>query len=74
MIRYLYIVTLLLASCGQTKNRADQNKVANSDSTSKAIENTPVNNFPPTDKTIKFLWRADKYDETLKDTFNSIFH
>ena len=26
-----------------------------------------------TDKTVKFLWRADKYDDALKTTFNSIF-
>src|SRR3569832_142073 len=25
------------------------------------------------DTTVKFLWRANKYNEELKDTFNSIF-
>ena len=73
-MKYLYIAILLfLASCGQTNNAVDQSKVANSDTVLKDIENTPVNNFQFTDKSVKFLWRADKYDEELKDTFNSIF-
>jgi hypothetical protein len=71
---YLYIATLVfLASCGQTNNNTDKNEVVNTDSVSKAVENTSVRKFQLTDKTVKFLWRADKYDETLKDTFNSIF-
>lgn len=71
---YLYIATLiLLSSCGQTNNDSNKNEVVNSDPVSKTVENTSVTNFQLTDKTVKFLWRADKYDEALKDTFNSIF-
>ena len=74
MNRYLYIATLiLLASCGQTNNNSDKNEVVNSDSISKTIENTSERNFRLTDKTVKFLWRADKYDEALKVFVNSIF-
>lgn len=73
-MKYLYIATLvLLASCEQTNNNSDKNEGVNSDSVSKTAENTSVRNFQLTDKTVKFLWRADKYDEALKDTFNSIF-
>lgn len=73
-MKYLYIVILvLLASCGQTNNNSEKKEVVNSDSVSKTIENTSARNFQLTDKTVKFLWRADKYDEALKDTFNSIF-
>ena len=74
MTKYLYIlIFVLLASCVQTNNNSDKKEVAISDSVSKTVENTSVTNFQLTDKTIKFLWRADKYDEALKDTFNSIF-
>jgi len=74
MMKYLYIATLiLLASCVQTNNNSDKNEVVNSDTISKIVENTSVANFQLTDKTVKFLWCADKYDEALKDTFNSIF-
>lgn len=74
MNRYLYIATLiLLASCGQTNNTSDKNEALNSDSVSETVENTSERNFQLTDKTVKFLWREDKYDEALKDTFNSIF-
>lgn len=73
-MKYLYIAILLfLASSVQTNNAVDLSKVANSHTVLKDIENTPVNNFQFTDKTVKFLWRADKYDDELKDTFNSIF-
>jgi hypothetical protein len=74
MIKYLHTATLIfLASCGLTTNNSDKNEVANSDPVSKKTENTSVRSFKLTDKTVKFLWRADKYDEALKDTFNSIF-
>lgn len=70
-MKYLYIATLiLLTSCGQNKH-SDKNGAVPTDSVSK--EETSERNFEPTDKTVKFLWRADKYDEALKDTFNSIF-
>ena len=73
-MKYVYIATLvLLASCGQTKNTSDKNEVVNSVPVSKTVDNTSVTNFQLTDKTVKFLWRADRYDEALKDTVNSIF-
>jgi hypothetical protein len=67
-MKYLYIATLVLfASCGQTNNNSNKNEVVNPDPVSKTVETTSVTNFQLTDKTVKFLWRADKYDEALKD-------
>ena len=55
---------MLFISCGQPNN--NQNK-------SEVITNTTLKtNETLKDKTIKFLWRENKYDETLKDTFNTI--
>lgn len=74
MTKYLYLLTLVfLASCGQTNSNTDKNEVVNSDSVSTIIKNNSVRNFQLNDTTVKFLWRADKYDHELKDTFNSIF-
>ena len=74
MMKYFYIVTLVLfASCAQTNNSSDKKEVFKFDSVSKTVENASKRNFRLTDKTVKFLWRADKYDEALKDSFNSIF-
>jgi hypothetical protein len=72
-MKYLHIATIvLLASCGQTNNNSDKNEVVNSDPVSKKVVETE-NKIKLNDKTVKFLWRDDKYDEELKDTFNSIF-
>jgi hypothetical protein len=74
MTKYLYLLTLVfLTSCGQTNNNSKNSGVVNSDSVTKTIENTSARKFQLTDKTVKFLWRANKYDEGLHDTFNSIF-
>ena len=74
MTKYFYILTLvLLVSCRQTNNDSNKKEVVNSDSVLKTVENTTVGNFQLKDKTVKFLRRDDKYDEALKDTFNSIF-
>lgn len=74
-MRYFYsAIFVILASCGQTNNNSDKNELVNSDAVvSETDENTSVRSFKLTDKTVKFLWRADKYDEAFKDTFNSIF-
>ena len=64
---------VLLVSCGQTNNNSDKNELVNIDAVvSEPNENTSVRSFKLTDKTVKFLWRSDKYDEAFKDTFNSI--
>jgi hypothetical protein len=70
MMKYLYITTIVLVtSCGQKNNDFDKKKVIHSD----PVSNTSITKFKLEDKTVKFLWRADKYDAELKDTFNSIF-
>ena len=74
MNRFLYIVTLVfLASCGQTNNNSDKKEIVPTDTVSMILENTLARNFRLTDTTVKFLWRANRYDEVVKDTFNSIF-
>lgn len=73
MTKYLYIATLVfLASCGQKNNNSNKIEVV-TDTVSKKEEITSEEKFKLTDKTVKFLWRADKYDKALKDTFHSIF-
>ncbi len=72
MKKHFYIATFILiflGSCGQTKNNSDKDKIT----TLETSEIAGTKNYSLTDKTIKFLWRNNKYDETLKDTFNSIF-
>ncbi len=54
----------MLTYCGQSKINLDKNEDSNADTTKTVTL---------TDKTIKFLWREDKFDETFKDTFSSIF-
>lgn len=74
MTKYLYIASLIfLTSCGQTNNDSNKNEVVLIDTVSKKEETTSERNFKLTDKTVKFLWRDDKYDKALKDTFDSIF-
>jgi len=74
MTKYLYIATLVfLVSCGQANNNSDKNEDVVTDTNSKKDKITTEKIFKLTDKTVKFLWRANKYDEALKDTFNSIF-
>jgi len=71
MKKYLYILTLgFLASCGQTNSNSYKNEVANKGALSN--KNTSEKTFKLTDKKVKFLWREGKYDQELKDTFNTI--
>lgn len=73
MTKYLYIATLVfLASWGKTNNNSDKNEVVIANIITKTEETTSERNFKLTDKTVKFLWREDRYDQELKDTFNTI--
>lgn len=73
MMKYLYIATMVfLASCGQTDNNPNKNEVVIADTITKTEETASKRNFKLTDKTVKFLWREDSYDQELKDTFNKI--
>lgn len=38
-----------------------------------AQKNDSLPNNQPADKSVKFLWRADKYDEQLKENFSTLF-
>lgn len=58
---------VFLASCGK-RNNNDDLKVTNLDSVATKIDRTLILR----DRTEKFLWREEKYDEELKDTFNTI--
>jgi hypothetical protein len=62
-------IVFIVISCGQT-TKDTENKVANNN------PNTQINmlegNSKLTDKKENFLWREDRYNEELKDTFNTI--
>jgi len=67
-MKYLSILTFVfLASCGQTNNNSKKSEVVNADSVYTSAKPVKL-----TDKSVKFLWREDRYDEELKDTFNTI--
>lgn len=69
-MKYFLLATFIfLVSCGKTNKNSDKNEEIVTDTVS---ENEETNSIL-TDKTVKFLWRADKYDEELDRTFNSIF-
>ena len=69
---YITII-VLLASCGQTNSNADKNAIGTTDTTTKTEKIIAANTISLRDTTVKFLWRGNKYDEELKDSFNSIF-
>ncbi|RYF21191.1 MAG: hypothetical protein EOO42_10990 [Flavobacteriales bacterium] len=68
---YFYLSTLIfLSACGQPST---ENKGATTDTLAKTVKDTSVKQAPLSDKTVKFLWRANKYDESIKDSVSSIF-
>lgn len=74
MKKYLYLAILILfASCGQTNKSSDKDDVVLKDSVLKTAEKTSAQTIKLADRTVKFLWHGDKYDQELKATFNSIF-
>jgi len=65
--RVIYIVIFILSvSCGQKNSNTKATAIEENNAVSDSI-------FTLSDKSIKFLWRDDKYDEVLKDTFSTIF-
>lgn len=72
-MKHLYFLILaLLASCGLTHNKTDRDDVVDYNAASKVELNTPASNVKLTNKKVKFLWRANKYDEVLKDTISAM--
>jgi hypothetical protein len=68
-MKWFYIMTLVfLTSCGQTNSNSSKRDRTKLDGTSAAHKTA----FILRDKTVKYLWREDKYDEELKDTFSTI--
>ncbi|MDA3615263.1 hypothetical protein [Polluticaenibacter yanchengensis] len=65
---FLIAFVILLVSCGQTNTGSEKNEIKATDTSSPGPAITKTE-----EKTVKFLWRDKKYDEVLKDTFNSIF-
>lgn len=58
-------ILIILMSCAkksESENLTTDDKTINVDT-----------GFKLTDKSVKFLWREDEYDEELKDTVNTIF-
>lgn len=73
MSKYFFIATLIfIVSCGLINNNTEESKPDNIASNSKTTESFNKNMYKLTDKNEKFLWREDRYDEELKDTFNTI--
>ena len=73
MTKNLYLLTLVfLASCSQTNNNLEKKEVVYGDSVYKSIENTSDKTLKVSDKNVKFLWREERYDAELKNTFNAI--
>lgn len=74
MIKQLCIASLVLfISCRQTNNNSNKGELINEDTSSKTNETAINKTIALRNKTVKFLWRKMAYDETLKDTLNSIF-
>lgn len=75
-MKYIHIITILffIISCGQNNNNNTlvKNDINSSDDISQTKEHISLN-VKLTDKTVKFLWCAPKYDEEFKETFYSIF-
>ena len=62
---------IIIASFGQPNN-SDKNLPGKIDSLIKTDEVSFIKTIPA-DTTVKFLWCANKYNEELQDTVNSIF-
>jgi len=68
--KYLSVLTLIfLSACGQANK---QNEGTVTDTLAKTAEDTLAKQIQLKEKTIKFLWRANKYDEAIKDSVSSI--
>jgi hypothetical protein len=73
MTKNLYILTFVfLASCGGTNSNSEKNKTGGADSVYKTTESTSEKIVKLTNKNVNFLWRENRYDKELKDTFNTI--
>ncbi len=71
-MRNFYILPLVfLASCGQINNNSEK-KAVSADSVYKVTKSTSEKTGKLTDKSVKFLWREDRYNKELNDTFNTL--
>jgi hypothetical protein len=71
----LLIISLLIACTNTTEQSStNKNKVENENTPNPNKQNVSSKsaNWVLKDTTIKFLWRENKYDTTLKDTFSTI--
>jgi len=74
MINFLITaIYIILIPIGLPNNHTITNAPGKIDSESGIIENPTINTCEFADTTVKFLWCANKYDEELQDTVNSIF-
>jgi hypothetical protein len=73
MPKYLYSLPLIFVfSCGQIINKSDKIQEDKNDSANKNHREASQT-IGITGKTVKFLWRAKKYDQEIKDSINEIF-
>ncbi len=71
-MKYLFLLSIIfLTACGPQSFKQNNSGNSKFDSTSIASDSLAMAS-KLVNKTVKFLWRENKYDESLKDTFNSI--
>jgi hypothetical protein len=69
MIRSLIIIALVFLSCDHL---CSDRKAPEAHSLVKSTKRAPAGGPRLVDETVEFLWWENRYDEELKDTFNSI--
>ena len=73
MAKNIFLATLILIACSvQANSNFVNDKNIKVDSVNKANESTSERFHQLNNKTEKFLWRENKYDEKLKSTFSTI--
>jgi hypothetical protein len=73
MTKNLFFATLIFITCSvQAKTYMGTDKDIKVDSVTNLNKSNSERIHPLINKTARFLWRENKYDEELKDTFNTI--
>lgn len=67
------LLTIMMASCGQPKQVAQNSDEKDSVSVSNDSASLANESAVKEEKTIKFLWRGDEYDDELQQEVNTIF-
>jgi len=68
---YLFISLVILTSCEPTNN-TENNEITTADSVASAQAEPADKSLSPSNKTVTYLWREPRYDETLDETVNAL--